>query len=107
MEILKNIKRPNDLRIIYTLLNGTEINVGFGKITTRVNTEIGSSQGVGLSPILFVVYLKATLREARSHLKNGIIFEMIYADDIDLIVENDKAVKSYLNIIKKTSEMES
>ena len=102
MEILKNIIRLNDLRIICTLLNGTGINVRFGKITTRVNTEIGSPQGDGLSSILFVVYLEAALREARSQLKNEIILEMIYADDIYLIVENDKVVKSCINIINKT-----
>ena len=50
--LLKNIIKPNDLRIIYTLLNGTGINVRFGSITARVNTEIGSSQGDGLSGIL-------------------------------------------------------
>ena len=102
MEVLKNIIKPNDLKIIYTLLNGTGINVRFGSIKNRVNTEIGSSQGDGLSLILFVVYSKAALREARSQLKNEIILEMIYADDIDLIVENDKAVKSCINIINKT-----
>ena len=79
LEILKNIIKPNDLRIIYTPLNGTGINVRFGSITTRVNTEIGSPQGDGLSLILFVVYLEAALREARSQLRNEIILEMIYA----------------------------
>ena len=62
LEILKNIIKPNNLRIIYTLLNGTGINVRFGSITTRVNTEIGSPQGDGLSLILFVVYMEAALR---------------------------------------------
>ena len=102
LEILKNIIKPNDLRIIHTLLNGTGINVRFKIITTRVDTEIGSLQGDGLSPILFVVYLEAALRAARSHLKNEILLEMIYPNDNDLIVENDKAVKSYINIIDKT-----
>ena len=99
---MKNIIRPKGLRIINTLLNGTGINVRFEKITTRVNTEIGFPQGDGLSPILFVVYLKAALRASRFHLKSKIILGMIYADDIDLIVENDKAVKSCINIINKT-----
>ena len=85
LEILKNIIKPNDLGIIYKLLNGNGINVCFGSITTRVNTEIGSLQEAGLSPILFLVYLEAALRETRSHLKNEIILEMIYADDIDFI----------------------
>ena len=102
LEILKNIIKPNNLRIIYTLLNSTGINVRFGSITTRVNIEIGSPQEDGLSPILFVVYLEAALREARSQLKNEIILEMIYTDDIDLIVENDKAVKSCISLINKT-----
>ena len=75
------------------------MNVRFGSITIRVNTEIRSPQGDRLSPILFVVYLKAALREDRSHLKNKTILEMIYADDNDLIVEN---IKSCISIINKT-----
>ena len=49
-----------------------------------------------------MVYLEAALREARFQLKNEIILEMIYADDLDLMVENDKAVKSYISTINKT-----
>ena len=48
-----------------------------------------------------MVYLETPLRETRSQLKNEIILEMSYADDIDLIIENDKAVKSYISIINK------
>ena len=49
-----------------------------------------------------MVHLEGALKEARAHLKNEIILEMINADDIDLIVENDKVVKPGINTINKT-----
>ena len=100
-EILRNNKTQRSQNNTQTM-NDTGINARFGSITTRVNTEIESFQGAGLSPILFVVYLEAALREARSQLKNEIILEMIYADDIDFIVKNDKTVESCISIINKT-----
>ena len=51
----------------------------------------GVLQGDGLSPVLFTVYLEAALREVRSDLsqESKIPDEMAYADDVDLITEDD------------------
>ena len=90
------------LNLIIKLLNFEVFAVVSHRYTTRVKTKIGSSKGDGLSPILFVVYLEAAVGEARAQLKNEIILEMIYAEKNDLIVENDKAVKSCISKINKT-----
>ena len=71
LEMLKDIIKPKNLRIIYTLLNGTEINVRFGSIATRLNTEIGSSQETELSPIFYGIRGSGSRRSSISAQKRN------------------------------------
>ena len=62
-------------------------------MTKPFNTNIGTPQGDGLSPILFAIYLEAALSELHAHgpqrpysdVSAGLPYTAIYADDVDFI----------------------
>ena len=93
LEILKNIVDEDKLRIIRFLLSNTTINIKSNGASKQMpfKSNVRVLQGDGLSPMLFTVYLEAALREVRSDLsqESKIPDEMAYADDVDLITEDD------------------
>ncbi|XP_029657825.1 uncharacterized protein LOC115232100 [Octopus sinensis] len=100
MRVLKGFLNEDDIRIIRVLLTKTEVTVHFAKTSSRSAvlkcgpqdffdsrsflTNVGTPQNDSFSPLLFVIYLEAALRELRS-LYEGPITKIIYADDVDIV----------------------
>ena len=67
-------------------------------------TTIGTPQGDGLSPILFIIYLERALKDARNKAPpkpiedKNISSEAIYADDTDFISKNAEYLKKLESI---------
>ena len=129
LEILQDILDEDELRLVRFLLSDTNISIKVKGATEEMPFlgNVGTPQGDSLSPVLFIVYLEAALREIREiHSKEEKIpTEMAYADDVDfislikhkdvsevskilrkynLIVNNDKTEKTVINRKKNRNE---
>jgi len=62
-----------------------QVKVG-GNLSSTFNSSLGVVQGDGLSPLLFILYLEAALRDLRKELLalDFKVFEWAFADDITL-----------------------
>ena len=88
MEVCTSFLDQDEVRMIRALLSNTSLELICGEASKSIPTFIGSPQGDGLSPTLFIIYLEAALREVRSALvveTNRKPSELAYADDIDFI----------------------
>ena len=81
-------------RLICVLLANTSLQVVFNGITTEpFASNIGSTQGDALSPLLFAIYLEAAMRELSARgpqrpvheVSAGLPSTAVYADDTDFI----------------------
>ena len=102
LEILKDIVNNDELKIIRLLLAETSLNITCDQKTTEVPTIIGTPQGDSLSPILFIVYLEAALRELRPLISPSNLIhpnELVYADDCDIIFDNKAEATASVPII--------
>lgn len=101
-----------EVRLIRTLLAGTTLRVKVsGRLGKKFPTTLGIPQGDALSPILFVVYLEAAMREVRvlDNARNWghyigrdwfhEIMEAAYADDVDLICVDKTRLDKRLEMI--------
>ncbi|GFS27424.1 1-phosphatidylinositol 4,5-bisphosphate phosphodiesterase 1 [Elysia marginata] len=80
--ILKNIIKEDEQRIIRYFLSNTELSIklkGSSK-TESFKSNIGTPQGDSLSPVLFIVYLEHALKNT---------LELAYADDVDFVSTTD------------------
>ena len=89
LNIMSSFVGHEEVCMIHHLLYGTEMKVRIGKsLSEGFASTIGTTQGDSLSPILFVCYLEAALRDCRRSLPcrppadNLIPQETGYADDI-------------------------
>ncbi|GFR63541.1 very-long-chain enoyl-CoA reductase [Elysia marginata] len=89
LNILKNIIKEDEQRIIRYLLSNTELSI---KVKGSSNTEsfksnIGTPQGDSLSPVLLIVYLEHALKNIRKieTLYTQNTLELAYADDVDFV----------------------
>ena len=93
----------DDVTLIKYLLTNTKMII---KINNRFgscfSTSIGSPQGDSMSPILFSIYLKEALKSLPSHLSGK---EIIYADDVDFVTEEEIDIKEICNTLKKYNLM--
>ena len=67
-------------------------------------SNVGTPQGDSLSPVLFIIYLEAALREIRdlSNKEENLPPEVAYADDVDFIsMVKHKDVTQVQQILKK------
>src|SRR6185436_13866391 len=62
------------------------VNVIKGQVSAEFEVKVGVHQGSVLSPLLFTIVLKALSREFRQ----GVPWELLYADDLRLIAETEK-----------------
>ena len=115
MKILKDDVEldEDELRLCQALLAGTNLTVKIKTVfSAPFETTIGTPQGDGLSPILFVVYLESAIREVmkRAELKNiirpkideGLPDKAIYADDSDFISTSECYLKGLEDLIPPT-----
>ena len=89
LRVMQNITDPDEVYLIHHLLYNTTIQVGLGKLISEpFESKIGTPQGDGLSPILFVCYLEAAMQECHRRLPNRpsqdelLPQETGYADDV-------------------------
>ena len=94
LQILKNIVEVDELRLIQFLLSNTHINISINNadINAPFTSNVGTPQGDGLSPVLFIIYLEHALKEVRtvigepkSPLEEKIPREIAYAVDVDFV----------------------
>ena len=102
--VLETFLADDDVRIIRVLLSNTSLSLRVNNETTSVDTIIGTPQGDSLSPVLFVIYLEAALRELRPLLPTIDIppNELAYADDVDFIFPTREIAENALPIIVTT-----
>jgi len=82
---LGNLGTDCDRKIVDFLLNKTKLVVRTkGQFGNWFVTYVEISQGNSLSPLLFIVYLKAALKTVRKEIDNEVP-KMVYAVDIDFI----------------------
>ena len=88
IEVCATFLDEDEVRIIRALLSNTSLKLHCGAHSQTIPTLVGSPQGDGLSPTLFVVYLEAALRDVRAALEIVTprnLSELAYADDVDFI----------------------
>ena len=89
LNILEQILGEDELRLIRFLLSDTHISLKVKGATIKQPflSNVGTPQGDSLSPVLFILYLEAALREIRDlHDREDLIpSEVAYADDVDFI----------------------
>ncbi|GFR97492.1 very-long-chain enoyl-CoA reductase [Elysia marginata] len=91
--ILKNVIREDEQRIIRYLLSNTELSIKLkgSSRTESFKSNIGTPQGDSLIPVLFIVYLEHALKNIRKieTLYTQNTFELAYADDVDFVSTTD------------------
>ena len=67
LTVLESFLTEDDVRLVRVLLTNTTLQVRIGRaVSESLETTIGTPQGDSLSPVLFVIYLEAALRDLRS-----------------------------------------
>ena len=86
------------------LIANTSLEFTSGKEKAIIPTTLGTPQGDSLSPILFIIYLEAALKDLRPKLPHTqrLTKELIYADDVDLIFDTQEEAKKHIQIISNT-----
>lgn len=77
----------------------TRVQVGSG-FSEKFNVAVGVHQGSVLSPLLFVTVLDVLSESERK----GVLFELLYADDLVLIAESMEELESQFNKWKRAFE---
>ena len=92
LAVLETFLLPDDLRLVRLLIANTTLSVRLGGFeSSPFHTTIGTPQGDSLSPVLFVVYLDAALRDVlataphRCPADSTLPIDIIYADDTDFV----------------------
>ncbi|GFS18312.1 very-long-chain enoyl-CoA reductase [Elysia marginata] len=93
LNILKNIIREDEQRIIRYLLTNTRLSIklkGSSK-TESFKSNIGTHEGDSLSPVLFIVFLEHAIKNIRKieTLYTQNTLELAYADDVDFVSTTD------------------
>ena len=95
----ENLAKRNGLCDSCRLCTTTEARVD-NTYSDEFGVKVGVHQGSVLSPLLFVIVLKALSREFRT----GTPWELLYADDLVMCAETEEGLKMKLN--KWKTEME-
>lgn len=92
MEVLSTFLDNDDLRMISVLLSKTSMKLQFNRtISETFDTNVGVPQGDSLSPVLFVIYLEAAMRDLSESIgtEYHLLPSMIaYADDCNFNTTN-------------------
>ncbi|KAJ8554763.1 hypothetical protein ON010_g9719 [Phytophthora cinnamomi] len=94
LDVLETFLQEDEIRLIKLLLADSTLSLRTGSKTLQpFISNIGTPQGDSLSPVLFVIYLEAALRDLASHLavpRNLLEKMVVYADDADFICRDPK-----------------
>jgi hypothetical protein len=111
IQVMDTIIDADEGRMIRLLLANTILSIRINDTTgTPFTTTTGTPQGDSLSPVLFVCYLEAALRDGRAHLEPVPQADMIfpteteYADDITFISTSHDHLQQALPQIKTILE---
>ena len=92
LTVLESFLDEDEIKLITLLLTDTQNRIRIDSdLSDMFKATIGTPQGDGLSPILFIIYLEAALKDLRSEmLSHGVNIDedIIYADDSDFIMES-------------------
>ncbi|GMF57083.1 unnamed protein product [Phytophthora fragariaefolia] len=98
MDVLRSFLDDDEVRLIQLLLADTTLSLRSGSTTLNPFTSnLGTPQGGSLSPVLFIIYLEATLRDLTDSLDVGRAFlsnMIVYADDADFVCRTIEATAS-------------
>ena len=90
LTVLETLVNDSELRLIRMLLAETTLQPRLKRaMGSTFATTIGTPQGDSLSPVLFVIYLEAALRDLRHNLPQrprediNMPHYIAYADDVD------------------------
>ena len=89
------------VRFVQAMYNNTRSRAVNNTYSDEFGVKVGVHQGSVLSPLLFVIVLKALSREFRI----GTPWELLYADDLVISAETEEGLKMKLN--KWKTEMEA
>lgn len=111
LEIVRPLTDQDEYRMIISLPSGSSAKVRVaGMLSSSFNLDIGSPQGDGLGPVLFIVYLETCLKEVRQKLPPrplsdiNLVEESQYADDCDLCGTSIEWLKEVSDIISTIFE---
>lgn len=94
--MLEEILDEDEIRLIRLLLQGTALTLRSGRdFLSPFESTSGTPQGDSLSPVLFVVYLEAALRDVATKLDvpRHILREtIVYADNADFVCRDSALV---------------
>ncbi|XP_029657506.1 uncharacterized protein LOC115231674 [Octopus sinensis] len=100
VDVLSSFLNQDDVRIIIKLLQGTQLATELGKTESNYfYTSRAIPQGDLLSPVLFIVYLEAALRDFRPFVDNSKYNEIIYADDVNFVSEDAETFQYIIEIL--------
>ena len=92
LSVLEPLLDDDEIRLIRLLLRDTMLSLRLGnRLLSPFESNTGTPQGDSLSPVLFVVYLEAALRDLASQLDvpHDLLADMIvYADDADFVCQS-------------------
>jgi hypothetical protein len=105
LQVLSNLLNDDEMRLVHVLLTDVRLKVRVDRAFSRIfKTGKGVPQGDSLSPLFFIVYLEAALREFRQFMSVSSVnstgpsvlsFDTAYADDVDF-GESNKAVIDFI-----------
>ena len=112
LDVMTSIVGADEQFLMQHLLYSTNISVRLRSyITSSFQSTVGTRQGDGLSPVLFVCYLEAALRDCRRRLPARPVADSLiphetgYADDINFYSTFLEQLKLILPIVASTLRM--
>ena len=105
LAVIKTFLSEDEVKLIRFLLSETSLTIHSGQLSETIPTVIGTPQGDSLSPVLFVIYLEAALRELRPKISSPTAMspsELSYADDVDFIFRTKEEATSSISTISST-----
>ena len=102
--VIDSILDPDEVQIIKALLGSTTLQLRLGmKCYSTFASNHGTPQGYALSPLLFVVYLEAVLRDLCQHLRVSMrdLNTIAFADDVGFIHHDPNHLEYILLIAER------